>query len=464
MRTYIFILVSILTLNCKSQCWLSVSSGQVHTLAIKTDSTLWAWGYNFDGEVGNGVFGTDELLPVQISNEKWKSVSAGVEHSLGLKADGTIWAWGSNEFGQLGDGTSIYKNVPTQIGNASDWKSLVAGFWFSFGIKTDGTLWAWGRNMYGVLGVGNAVPNFTSTPMQVGTATNWRSVYGGYLHATAIKNDGTLWAWGDNNYGQAGLGSSISYTESPVQVGSATNWFSIGGGFNHSLAIKNNGTLWSWGSDSFGQLGDGNSNSNDVYTPTQIGSNTNWQFIGKTTNQSFAVKTDGSLWGWGQNDVGQLGDGSTTSYNIPTNSIAGTGWKICSGGRWHSAFVKSDGSLWTTGENVNGQLGDGTTVDKNTPISIDCNVLGINEVSGNYSKYDHNIYTIYPNPVSNEFFIKNLEEQKIEKLQIINITGNVVLEKEGDAQNLNVQNLAPGMYIIRIFSNGKYYSSKFIKV
>ena len=240
--------------------WKQVSGGYFHTVAIKKDGTLWSWGYNYSGQLGLGYYAAlnkGNSSPIQISGggTNWKQVSGGVYHTAAIKTDGTLWTWGHNTWGQLGQGTTANTNVPAEtISGGSDWNIISCGF-HTAAIKTDGTLWLWGRNDTGQLGI-NSIAN-TSTPVQVtGGGTNWKQVSGGVYHTAAIKTDGTLWLWGLNSFGQLGINSTAN-TSTPVQViGGGTNWKQVYCGAYHTAAIKTDGTLWTWGRNNVSQLGD----------------------------------------------------------------------------------------------------------------------------------------------------------------------------------------------------------------
>ncbi|MBK9463012.1 MAG: T9SS type A sorting domain-containing protein [Sphingobacteriales bacterium] len=341
--------------------WLSISAGDSHSLGIKTDGTLWAWGRNNNGQLGDGTL-TQRNTPVKIGNaNNWLSVSAGSTHSLALKVDGTLWAWGRNVEGQLGDGTYTNRNVPTQIGTAT-WLSVSAGALHSLAIRSNGSLWAWGRNGDGQLGDGTTTTK--NAPTQSGTESNWVSISAGSYHNLGIRTDKTLWAWGRNNFGQLGNGTNLN-RYLPTRI-STTAWQSVSAGGGHSLAIKPDGTLWTWGQNDFGQLGDATNNNRN--TPAQIGSST-WQSSSGGASHTIAIKTDGTLWTWGRNEEGQLGDGSFTNRNSPLQIDSGTNWQIVSAGTFHSLAVKPFGDLWTCGWNIYGQVGDGTVVNKNALVS-----------------------------------------------------------------------------------------------
>ncbi|MBK6989008.1 MAG: hypothetical protein IPH33_12735 [Bacteroidetes bacterium] len=238
----IFVLIFFINNISFAQCWTSVTSGAHHNIAIKEDGTLWTWGWNSSGELGDGT-NIDKYFPVQIGNStNWKDVSAGDNFCLAIMKNGTLWSFGNNNFGQLGDGTFNNKNTVTQVGTDSDWVFISCGdAQSSYGIKQNGTLWAWGHNAIGQLGDSTVINK--NSPVQVGSDSNWQSVNGGGFYALATKLNGTIWGWGKNNNGQLGDSTNVGKI-SPIQVGSSTNWKKVSAGFDHAIAIKQNNTLW----------------------------------------------------------------------------------------------------------------------------------------------------------------------------------------------------------------------------
>jgi len=300
------------------------------SLVIKTDGTLWAWGYGPGGRLGLGNT-TSYSSPKQVGAlTNWSKISVGYFNVLTTKTDGTLWAWGGNGFGQLGLGNITYYSSPKQIGSLTTWLTTAAGAYSSYAIKTDGTLWSWARNDYGELGLNNTTSY--SSPKQVGSLTTWSKITAGFFHALAIKTDGTIWSWGWNsNYqgagGQLGLGNSTNYS-SPKQIGALTTWLITNAGPYTSLATKTDGTLWSWGINSIGELGLGNRT--NYSSPKQIGVLTNWLTIASGRYFTVSTKTDGTLWTWGQNNYGQLGTGNTTNYSSPKQVGSLTTWSSVS--------------------------------------------------------------------------------------------------------------------------------------
>lgn len=295
--------------------WKEVSCGENHAVAIKTDGTLWAWGDNFFGQLGDGGIVSMSNIPVQIgSDNDWQTISAGSFHTLALKNSGMLWAWGWNFTGQIGDGTTSDALSPVQLAVGSAFKSIGTGAYFSHAIKTDGTLWGWGDNSFGQMGDGtNTVPLF---PVQIGTDTNWKSIDGGDSFALAIKTNGTLWSWGANFEGNLGDGTLIDRSF-PLQVGTDTNWKSVSTKFYHVSALKTNGTLWFWGFNAYGQLGDGTAIQKTI--PTQLGTSNNWKSSSAGVYHSIALDNDGTVLASGDDQFLQLGNGSgasTTSFVI----------------------------------------------------------------------------------------------------------------------------------------------------
>ena len=347
--------------------WAKAATGGVHTCALKANGSLWCWGNNTTGQLGNGAFG-NKNIPTRIgAGADWRMVSGGAEHTCAVKANGMLRCWGNNQSGTLGDGTIDAKMAPTNVvGIYQDWRMVAAGGYQTCAIKNNGSLWCWGDNWYGELG--NGIPANSSVPTQVGADYDWQTATCGYWHTCAVKTNGTLWCWGSNLYGGLGDGTNVDQNL-PTQVGAGTDWFMVTGGYGHTCAVKTDGTLWCWGYNELGQLGDGTELDKNI--PTQVGSETDWQLVEAGSVHTCAVKTNGSLWCWGDNELGELGDGTNGtdfSKSIPTQIGSGTDWQMVMCGYVHTCAVKTDGSLWCWGDNGYGELGDASDISTNSPI------------------------------------------------------------------------------------------------
>lgn len=282
-----------------------------------------------------------------------------------------IYTWGYNAGGQLGIGNTTWYSSPKQVGSLTNWKTIGTGGNFTFAVQPDGTLWCWGQNDQGQLMLGNRTRY--SSPKQVGSLTNWptsgyRKLMGGDEHMGIIKSDGTLWTCGLNANGQLGLGNTTSYS-SPKQVGSLTNWsiLGLGQGTGSFAAIKTDGTLWTWGNNAYGQLGTGNTTY--YSSPKQVGTLTTWSRVAIQA-ACVAIKTDGTLWSWGYNGFGELANGNTISRSSPVQVGALTNWADVVAGNNNFLAVKTDGTLWSWGYGDSGRLGLGNTTSYSSPKQI----------------------------------------------------------------------------------------------
>ena len=351
--------------------WRAVAAGRSHTLALRDDGTLWAWGWNASGQLGNGAIeGTSTPLLIG-TNNNWISVAAGWNHTMALRDGGTLWGFGWNGLGQLGLPRILSTDLPMQIGTHANWKSAAPAWDSTLALRSDGTLWSWGWNDYGQLGLGSFTS--TNTPQQIGSDSDWDTVAAGGFHSAALREDGTLWMWGLGRYGQLGSGD---FTNNPTPRAVETNaiWKAIVAGWDHTLGLRDDATVWGWGWNGMGQLGDGTFM--DAGTPQPAETNAQFQMVVAGHAHTVALRADGTLWAWGNNDDGQLGNGADHSrVGAPEPVDTNATWRAVAAGAFHTAAVRSDGTLWAWGWNGYGQLGDGTLDSRNAPQLIDTNAV-----------------------------------------------------------------------------------------
>jgi alpha-tubulin suppressor-like RCC1 family protein len=349
--------------------------------------TLWTWGFNDNGQLGVNDAGTNtRCTPVTSSagGANWKQVAGGEYYTAAIKTDGTLWTWGQNNLGQLGINDTNPRCTPiTTFAGGTNWKQVACGY-SAAAIKTDGTLWTWGDNSYGNLGVNDTNRRCTPVTTFVG-GTNWKQVSAGSFNTSAIKTDGTLWIWGRNEHGQLGIneaGGTTHRTTPVTTFAGGTNWKQVACGQYYTAAIKTDGTLWTWGRNSYGQLG--NNNTNPRCTPvTTFAGGTNWKQVFRGGVHIAAIKTDGTLWTWGRNAFGQLGVNDTIDRSTPvTTFVGGTNWKQVSGGYRYTAAIKTDGTLWTWGRGTEGQLGVNDANGRTTPVQTFAGGTNWKQVAG----------------------------------------------------------------------------------
>ena len=302
----------------------TVSAGNAHSLALKNDGTIWAWGNNSYGQLGTGSTGNSST-PVQVMTSGSVplsgivSVAAGTDQSFAVDGNGNVWAWGFNTGGQLGIGTSTNATLAVQVTGVSGIVAIASSGYHTLALKSDGTVWTWGANNLGQTGNGTT-SSVTTTPTQVSTLQGIVALAAGSNHSLALDKTGKLWAWGDNSHGQLGTGTYSSQT-SPVAVGSSfTGVVSVSAGTSSSYALKGDGSAWSWGDNSVGSLGNGNTTAST--SPTQISSLNNG--VVAIGNQA-AMTTGGMFYTWGDNSSGRLGTGSVSTYSAVVQALSSLG-------------------------------------------------------------------------------------------------------------------------------------------
>ncbi|MEX2443713.1 MAG: hypothetical protein WD492_08925, partial [Alkalispirochaeta sp.] len=335
--------------------WEELALARYHGFAITSSGTAYVWGDQQYGRLGTGTE-DDVTAPAQLgSDTDWKSIASSRDYNLALKDDGRVLAWGHNNNGQLGDGfgRTSSRSEPHQIGTATDWTTIKTDGDFVIAQNADGYLYAWGSNSDGQTGQGTIGAN-TNIPVQIGTDSDWSFYELGEDHAVALKLDGTMYTWGEGSYGSLGSGSTADVsTPTAVTDPSSATWSEVSAGRYHTVAIRmdgaNAGTLWAAGRNGNYQLADGTTSISTIFK--QIGTDSDWSVVSAGHQHSLALKSDGTLWVWG--------DDGPTEYQEPTQVGTDTDWVEIDAGNTVSFARKSDGSLWAWGSGTSGSLGLG---------------------------------------------------------------------------------------------------------
>jgi alpha-tubulin suppressor-like RCC1 family protein len=352
--------------------WAQVAGGSSHTVALREDGSLWAWGWNSVGQLGDGST-IDSLTPSLINNsELFVSIDAGGRTSYALRDDGTLLSFGSGFLGQLGNGLDVNSSTPVIV-QGGPYTAVSAGGQFAIALKSDGTLWSWGIGDIGALGrlgiSGSSNPN----PGQIGLESDWIDIRAGGNAASALKSDGSLWSWGQNWHGEIGIGSiqppgQLDGVLEPMQNGAAMNWTGLFRGDSVFFAVQDDMTLWAAGRNEWGTLGLGFTGT-DEPNLVRVGAENGWQ-SGCASNHTLALKTDGTLWAWGRNLTGERGDSDPTNSGVPRQIGSDSDWVFVGCGQQSSFAIREDGSLWSWGNNFGGNLGHGDTVNRWAPTRV----------------------------------------------------------------------------------------------
>jgi alpha-tubulin suppressor-like RCC1 family protein len=465
MKKLLLALFTVFTLQSQAQCWKEVKSGYETMAGIKEDGTLWTWGSSSWNMLGYENTTMDmQWYPKQVGVDTgWKQIDFGLQFMLVLNEDGTIWAAGEEPFLGFPEDNSLL----LQLGTSSGWKAFSCGEHFALLLKNDGTLWGIGGNGYSQLGLGDSGPEaYFNSPVQIGTDNGWKDIAAGDEYSLAVKNDGTLWNWGQLPWANSG---DIIFE--PTQVGTDTDWQSVETGYQSNAAIKNNGTLWTWGRNGIGELGLGD----QIYyysEPTQLGTDT-WTYVNISAASMHGVKTNGKLYGWGSYYAGQLGNGmygtsdAIYSFSTPTLIFSETGWEAY-GSKYNffTALLNENGTLKACGKY--GYLGfkDASQIIFvssmptgiiPTPHIVTCNAIaGLNDNTLSQ-------ITLYPNPTSSMLTLANAKNLTVESLTVTDMTGKVVLSQNGNNSQIDVEKLPAGIYFLTVSAKEGVQNMKFIK-
>ncbi len=363
---------------------ISVYPGIAQQIGITPE--LWIWGQGISGQLGtNDIVPRSTPVTTFAGGTNWIQVSGGYSHSAVIRSDESLWVWGQGIYGLLGNNSEVDRSTPvTTFAGGNDWKQVSCGANHTTAIKNDGSLWIWGYNSSGQLGINNTVTRSTPVTTFAG-GTNWKQVSGGSSHTAAIKTDGSLWIWGQGANAELGNNATTNRSTPVTTFAGGNNWKQVSCGTNYTAAIKTDGSLWTWGFGTSGQLG--NNDTTNRSTPvTTFAGGTNWKQVFCGTNHTAAIKTDGTLWLWGAGSTGRLGNNDTTNRSTPvTTFTGGTNWKQVSGGASHTAAIKTDGTLWVWGRGTQGQLGNNTTTARSTPVTTFAGGTNWKQVESGYN-------------------------------------------------------------------------------
>ncbi len=452
---------SYVTVNaqCSETGWKTFSQGETFSVGLKEDGTIWMWGQNINGILGNGS-GTTTIVqhPTQIGTANdWDEISVGRWFVLAKKTNNDLYGWGDNAYGNLATGNLTDQYSPVKM--AENVKSFSAGYHHSMIVKTDGTMWGVGYNDWGGLGMGTSVGYYTSWQQESSLATNWAKTFAGYYNSFGIKTNGTLWSCGTNVEGQTGTGATGGESDVFVQIGTDTNWDMVSCGVYHVLGRKTTGKLFGWGFSANGRLGIVGAGAQYFRTPQPIVADKEFGWIATSWDGSAITDFQGKLYVFGVNHGGTTGTGADTNNLAPQLINDTTDWIRVANriGGFHFGALKADKSLRAWGTDNYYQLGngDGTATNSSVPTKVTCtDGLGVNDVAKN------NTVTLYPNPAKDVINLSSKE--KISDVKIYNTAGVLIKTNVNVTDNkVNISQLKPGVYVVKI--NNTNDGIKFIK-
>lgn len=460
-KQHILLYMLLFSIGVSAQCsltgWKQFTQTEHSSIALKEDGTIWVWGNNTEGITGNGTAGGVIQHPIQVgTSTDWTEIAAGRFFVLAKKANGDLYGWGDNTWGNLGNGNNTDQYTPILI--AQNVKAFSAGYHHTMIVKNDGTMWGTGYNEWGNLGKGDLV-NSNTWQQEASLATDWTNVGTGYYASYGIKTNGTLWSVGSNVYGQTGTGATSGATSTFTQIGTDTNWKEATGGVYHALGLKTNGKLFGWGSGADGRLGIVGAGATIYHNPQAIEASSNYTYIATSWDASAIIKSDGTLYAMGVNHGGITGGVAASTNNLAPQQVGtDSNWKNLTlrVGGFHFGAVKNDTSIWAWGTDNLYQLGngDGLALNTNVPTQVTCvdGQLGINEVIKTK-------IAIYPNPVKD--VLNLVSDHKNPEVKIFSATGRLIKSAKVENKVINTTDLPKGVYFLKIQNESQ--GVKFIK-
>lgn len=429
----------------------SIGAGAYWSAGVCADAVPRTWGMNSYGQLGDSttqahptaapVYGLIDVVQMQ----------GGFGHTVALASDSTVWCWGRNDYGALGNGTTTGSIIPVQVSGLDNVVAIAAGDFFTVALRADSTVWSWGHNNYGQLG--NGTTSNSPVPVQA-SLVNITAIAGGRDYLLVLRADSTVWGYGLNDNGQLGVSGVVTST-APVQAAGLDSVVAISASrYGHSTALRADGSVWTWGYNQFGQLGDGTTTTRN--TPAPATGLSEMVAIAQQSGygHTLAVRGDGTLWAWGYNLNGQLGIGSNTNSSVPVQVSGITDVVAVTCGDNHSVALKADGTAWAWGTNASGQLGDGTATEWTTPVAVTgiCpSTTGIanDEQSGT-------VLQLFPNPTDGRFTLRSTDLASNALATVHNALGATVLvlspAQLNGSEPVDLSGQPNGVYHVRVLS------------
>lgn len=427
-----------------------IAGGSGHGLLICTggteggSGTLQAWGFNYHGQLGYGPSGNYPLPTVINGVSNLTDVSGGSGHSLLRNSAGQLMVMGKNDFGQLGLGDTLSTEVPTIVPGFSGVSKISAGWEHSLVLKNDGTVWAWGHNAYGQLGLGDTLNR--TVPTQVPGLSGITAIAAGRNHCLAVGANGVVWAWGWNPLGQLGDGTTANSLV-PIQVPGLSDVAKVMGGDWHSVALKSDGTVWAWGFNNDGEIGQG-SWSYSIPSPTQVPGLSGITDISTGRFHNVALTSTGTVWSWGSNAYGEIGDGTTEDALSPVQMPGISDVGEIAAGDEYTLILKNDGTVWGVGLNGNGQLGNGTMwnqFETPEPVTGPCTAHQTNGIGE-----EAVAISVFPNPATDVLTIRT-DGAIVKHISLSTTDGRYcACRYDANAQTIDVRELASGAYFLTV--------------
>ena len=355
----------------------TIAAGYLHTCGIDATGKAWCWGYDAQGQVGDGdASQTDKYIPAAVAGGlTFTALTALGYHTCGIDTTGKAWCWGDDDYGQIGDGNDNQADeyAPVAVAGAHSFNALAAGQFHTCGIDTAGTAWCWGHDNHGQLGDGGTSQTDKYAPVAVATGLTFAALTAGAYHTCGIDTTGKAWCWGYDTYGQVGDGNDNQADEyAPVAVAGGHTFTTLAADQYHTCGIDTTGTAWCWGADASGQVGDGNDNQADEYAPVAVAGGHTFTTLAAGQFHTCGIDTTGTAWCWGRDLNGQVGDGpaSQADKHAPVAVTGGLTFISLTGGASHTCGIDTTGTAWCWGADADGQDGGGDQADKYAPFAV----------------------------------------------------------------------------------------------